>query len=101
MIDLKQCTDHILKTNVRIIQQILFVINYIFILMDLCNKNLNFNQVQNFSSQIRFGKDDTNALKRMDSLKESKTSICEILNEAQATNKKLIIKSFIEIEYED
>jgi hypothetical protein len=71
------------------------------ILMDLCNKNLNFNQVQNFSSQIRFGKDDTNALKRMDSLKESKTSICEILNEAQATNKKLIIKSFIEIEYED
>ncbi|EAZ94445.1 isocitrate dehydrogenase [Flavobacteria bacterium BAL38] len=71
------------------------------ILMDLCNKNLNFNQVQNFSSQIRFGKDDTNALKRIDSLNESKSSICEILNEAKATNKKLIIKSFIEIEYED
>jgi len=71
------------------------------ILMDLCNKNLNFNQVQNFSSQIRFGKDDTNALKRIDSLNECKSSICEILNEAKATNKKLIIKSFIEIEYED
>jgi hypothetical protein len=71
------------------------------ILMDLCNKNLNFYQVQNFSSQIRFGKDDTNALKRMDSLNESMSFICEILNEAQATNKKLIIKSFIEIEYED
>ena len=38
------------------------------ILMDLCNKNLNSNKLQNFSSQIRFGKDDDQALQQIDTL---------------------------------
>ena len=71
------------------------------ILLDMCNKNINFNKVQNFSSQIRFGEDDENALNRIDQLRESVVHISEILEEAKAHNKRLKIKSFIEIEYED
>ena len=71
------------------------------ILLDMCNKNINFNKVQNFSSQIRFGEDDEKALSRIDQLRESVANISEILEEAKAHNKKLKIKSFIEIEYED
>ena len=71
------------------------------ILLDMCNKNINFNKVQNFSSQIRFGEDDEKALNRINQLQESVSSITEILEEAKAQNKKLKIKSFIEIEYEE
>ena len=71
------------------------------ILMDICNKNINFNEVQNFSSQIRFGDGDEKALNRINQLKESVAYITEILEEAKTYNKKLKIKSFIEIEYED
>lgn len=71
------------------------------ILLDMCNKNINFNKVQNFSSQIRFGEDDEKALNRINQLKESVSRITEILEEAKVYNKKLKIKSFIEIEYED
>lgn len=71
------------------------------ILMDMCNKNINFNKVQNFSSQIRFGEDDEKALDRIDQLRESVAHISEILEEAKAYNKKLKIQSFIEIAYED
>lgn len=71
------------------------------ILMDLCNKNLNSNKLQNFSSQIRFGKDDDQALLQIDTLNKSKSDISEIIEDAKQKNKKLIIKSFIEIEYEN
>lgn len=71
------------------------------ILMDMCNKNINFNKVQNFSSQIRFGEDDEKALDRVDQLRESVAHISEILEEAKTHNKRLKIKTFIEIEYED
>ena len=71
------------------------------ILLDMCNKNINFNKIQNFSSQIRYGEDDEKALCRINQLRESVAHISEILEEAKAHNKKLKIKSFIEIEYEN
>lgn len=71
------------------------------ILLDMCNKNINFNKVQNFSSQIRFGSDDEKALHRIDQLRESVAHISEIIKEAKTLNKNLKIKSFVEIEYED
>jgi hypothetical protein len=71
------------------------------ILLDMCNKNINFNKVQNFSSQIRFGSDDEKALHRIEQLRESVAHISEILQEAKTHDRKLKIKSFIEIEYED
>lgn len=71
------------------------------ILMDMCNKNINLNKMQNFSSQVRFGKDDEKALHRITHIKQGMISIAEILEEAKAYNKKLKIQSFIEIAYED
>ncbi|WP_264549738.1 hypothetical protein [Flavobacterium sp. N2820] len=71
------------------------------ILLDMCNKNMNFNKIQNFSSQIRFGEDDEKALHRIDELRESIVHISEILEDAKVHNRKLKIKSFIEIDYED
>lgn len=71
------------------------------ILMDMCNKNINFNKIQNFSSQIRFGEDDEKALHRIEQLRESVAHISEILENAKVHNRRLKIKSFIEIDYED
>lgn len=71
------------------------------ILIDMCNKNINFNKIQNFSSQVRYGEDDENALLRISQLKDSVAHISEILEIAKAQNKSLRIKSFIEIEYEN
>lgn len=70
------------------------------ILMDLYTRNIQFNKVKNFSSQIRFGNDDLNALTRVQQLKENLSTIESIINEAKHLNKNLVINSFVEIKYE-
>ena len=70
------------------------------LLMDLYTKNINFNKLQNFSAQIRYGNDDDSALERIVFLKESIEQITQILDEAKANNKKVVINSFIDIEIE-
>lgn len=71
------------------------------ILLEMLHKNINFNKIQNFSSQVRFGNDDADALDRIKVLKESVEMVSVILKEAQSQNKSLKIKSSIEIEYVD
>jgi hypothetical protein len=71
------------------------------IVMDLYHKNINFNKIQNFSSQVRYGEDDLLALARIEDLKDSVEQITEILMEAKNENKRLVIKSYLEIELED
>lgn len=71
------------------------------LLMDMCNKNINFNKIQNFSSQIRFDKNDTAALQRIEMLRESVKEINETLAEARVRGKKLIIKTYLDIEFEE
>jgi hypothetical protein len=56
--------------------------------------------VKNFSSQIRFGNEDLNALIRVQQLKENLSTIESIINEAKHLNKNLVINSFVEIKYE-
>jgi hypothetical protein len=68
--------------------------------MDLYTKNIQFNTVKNFSSQIRFGNDDQNALKRVAELKENLANISSIISQAKNQNKNLVIDSFVEIKYE-
>lgn len=70
------------------------------ILMDLYTKNIQFNNVKNFSSQIRFGNDDQIALKRVEELKENLADISSIILQAKNQNKNLVIDSFVEIKYE-
>lgn len=71
------------------------------ILLDLHNKNINFNKIKNFSSQVRFGEDDTKALSQIELLKQNAEQIKTIVNIAKVQNKNLRIHSFIEIEYEE
>jgi hypothetical protein len=71
------------------------------ILLDLYNKNINFNKVKNFSSQIRFGKDDIVAEENIEKLTKSVHFITQFLKEAELENKNLVIKSVIEISYEN
>lgn len=70
------------------------------ILMDLYIKNIEFNKVKNFSSQIRFGNDDSEAVSRVEELKSNLLVISTIINEAKQQNKNVVINSFIEINYE-
>jgi hypothetical protein len=70
------------------------------ILMDLYIKNIQFNKVKNFSSQIRFGNDDSEAVSRVEELKSNLLVISNIINEAKQQNKNVVISSFIEINYE-
>jgi hypothetical protein len=70
------------------------------ILIDLYIKNIQFNKVKNFSSQIRFGNDDSEAVSRVEELKSNLLVISTIINEAKQQNKNVVINSFIEINYE-
>lgn len=69
------------------------------LLLEMFHKNINFNKIQNFSSQVRFGNDDNDALDRIKVLQEGVEIVNVILKEAQSQNKSLKIKSSIEIEY--
>ena len=71
------------------------------VLLDLYNKNINFNKVKNFSSQIRFGEDDELAVERIENLTKAVNYLTQLLKDAQAENKNLVIKSVIEIAYEN
>ena len=70
-------------------------------LLDLYHKNINFNKVKNFSSQIRFGEDDELAIERIENLTKAVNYLTQLLKDAQAENKNLVIKSVIEIAYEN
>lgn len=71
------------------------------ILLEMFNKNINFNKIRNFSSQVRYGVDDEEALKRIEILKHSVESINQILKEAHQQGKVLKIRSTVEIDYAD
>ena len=70
-------------------------------LLYLYHKNINFNKVKNFSSQIRFGEDDELAVERIENLTKAVNYLTQLLKDAQAENKNLVIKSVIEIAYEN
>lgn len=70
-------------------------------LLDLYHKNINLNKVKNFSSQIRFGEDDELAVERIENLTKAVNYLTQLLKDAQVENKNLVIKSVIEIAYEN
>ena len=69
------------------------------ILMNIFSSKINFHQLKNFSSQERFGKDDETAKKRIPELKVEIERLKQILSEAKAKNKKLVISSEINISF--
>ena len=69
------------------------------ILISMFYSKINFHNIQNWSSQERFGKDDENAQKRIPVLRNEMKKLEEILLEAKAKNKKLMVSSEINISF--
>lgn len=71
------------------------------ILINVFSTKINFHQVKNLSSQERFGKVDVTASKRIIALKKGLEKAMEMIIEANKNNKKLTIKSEINITITD
>jgi hypothetical protein len=71
------------------------------ILTSMFNSKINFHNIQNWSSQERYGKDDETAQKKIPLLKNEIEKLEEIILEAKANNKKLVINSEINILIKD
>ena len=67
------------------------------ILEHLISKKINYHMARNFSSQIRFGKEDQNSVIRIKELKKTMALIDEIIEEAKLQGKTLSIQSDISI----
>jgi hypothetical protein len=65
------------------------------ILTSMFNSKINFHNIQNWSSQERFGKDDETAQRKIRLLKNEIEKLEEIILNAKSLNKKLVIKSEI------
>jgi len=69
------------------------------ILMNILSSKINFYCLKNWSSQERFGIEDENAQKRLPALRNEVKKLEEILSEAKANNKKLVVSSDINISF--
>lgn len=67
------------------------------ILINIFSTKINFHELKNFSSLEKHGKADKTAQKRIPELKREMEKLYEILSEAKATNKKIIVSSEIKI----
>lgn len=71
------------------------------VLVSLFLAKIQFHEIQNFSSQERFGKEDEMAVKRIPDLKKNLKSVLELVSQAAEGNKKMIVNSVINIEFAD
>ena len=67
------------------------------ILNSIFFSKINFHNLKNWSSQERYGKDDETAQKRIPELRNEMKKLQEILTEAKARNKRLLVTSKINI----
>jgi hypothetical protein len=67
------------------------------ILLNLFTSKINFHSIKNWSSQERYGKDDEIAQKRIPALRSDIQKIQEILLDAKVNNKKLLVRSEVNI----
>ena len=68
------------------------------IINHMISKKINFHELKNFSSEIRFGSIDKNSKERIEQLKACKASLNETLQEAKKLEKSLRITSSISVE---
>lgn len=71
------------------------------ILVNIFSTKIQFHEMKNFSSKERFGKEDTIAQKRIPLLKKELEKLQEILSDAKAKNKKLLVSAHIDISLVD
>lgn len=68
------------------------------IISNFITQKINFHNIRNYSSQVKYEKPDENSLKRIEELKESRKSIMELINAAKEEGRRLKIDSSITIE---
>lgn len=71
------------------------------IINNVTQKKIQFHQQKNFSSEIRFGKKDLVAVKRIPELQKGLADFKAFLQEQKKSDAKFMIKSFVEIELLD
>ena len=71
------------------------------ILTNIFSTKINFHKVKNFSSQVRFDKEDQNAIRRIAELKENLEKVSKIIAEARFQNQRIQITSEIKIKIID
>ncbi len=69
------------------------------ILMNMFLSKINYHNIKNWSAHERFGKPDEIAQIRIPALRNEMQKLEEILEEAKAGNKKLVINSEIRISF--
>lgn len=67
------------------------------ILNNIILSKIDFHSIKNWSSQERFGEEDAVAQKRIPELRNELKKLVLIMEEAKANNKKLVVKSEINI----
>jgi len=67
------------------------------ILPNMISSKINYYNINNWSAQVRFGKDDAIAQKRIPALRNEMKKLENILLEAKAKNLKLVVSSEINI----
>ena len=68
------------------------------ILYNLFLKKIEFHEIKNFSSQIRFGIDDPTSIQKIAELNQSMEKISELFEEAKKKNQRLVLFSEIHID---
>ena len=66
-------------------------------LSNLFSSKIQFHTTKNFSTQVRFGKDDTVSATRIPELNKSLEDIIEIINQAEKNNQHISIHSSVSI----
>lgn len=70
------------------------------LLKALYKSTINFYKIENLSSQVKFDVDDEFALNAIDKLKEEFLELEQTLKVAQLIDKRIKIKTLIEVSYE-
>jgi hypothetical protein len=71
------------------------------VLTTLINGKIDHHNLEDFSSHIRFNKDISNSKKRLQELNDTKDEIKKFLGAAEVKGLNLVIKSTIEISFEE
>ncbi|MBU2019710.1 MAG: hypothetical protein KJ941_08700 [Bacteroidetes bacterium] len=71
------------------------------LVMDLLNTKINFHKLKNFSSNVRFGRDDQYSLKRAAHLELEQLELLRFLEEAYTKNLTIEINSSIHLKIID
>jgi len=70
------------------------------ILMNLFNSKIYFHELKNFSLKERSGTEDKFSKKRIKELTKCTKDIAALINKAEKKNKKVVIRSFVDLTFE-